>query len=192
MLIQLDFELLNYTAENNCWFDIQIHSKKLRPGWHELCYITSFIWPNLKGLKRNFTLRKGQNISDCRGIIVLWWNFFNVELSKGTLTITRKGFLGDVGGNRNKKNCLLAHVRRIKIISTYFAYFFNRITTDLVKNVLLLIMSEEKKNQKSVCFLVGATLILSEDSSNKEYSEGALREIFICIFQSDNFFFSNV
>ncbi len=38
MLIQLDSELLNSTAKNNCWFNIQIHSRKLRPGWHEFCY----------------------------------------------------------------------------------------------------------------------------------------------------------
>ncbi len=30
MLIQLDFELLNYTAKNNCWFGFQIHSKKVK------------------------------------------------------------------------------------------------------------------------------------------------------------------
>ena len=38
-------------------------------------------------------------------------------------------------------------------------------------------MSEEKKQtQKSVFFLVGANFILSEDLSNIEYSESALKE----------------
>ncbi len=72
-------------------------------------------------------------------------------------------FLGDVGGNKNKqKICLLAHVGKIKIISTYFAYFLIELLPIGKKNLLLLIhviLSEEKKTQKAVFFLVGAYFI---------------------------------
>ena len=50
------------------------------------------------------------------------------------------------------------------IISTYFACF-NRITTDLVKKSHFINVG---------FFLVGANFILSEDLSNREYSESAL------------------
>ena len=72
--------------------------------------------------------------------------------------------------------CFLAHIGKIKIISTYFNISFNRITTDLVKkksppfgNV-----GGKKTTQKSVFFLVAANFILSEESPNIEYSESAL------------------
>ena len=75
-----------------------------------------------------------------------------------------------------KKNVLVGSCWENKNNFNIFCLFFNRTTTDLVKkNLLLLVMSKEKiKTQKS-CFLVGVNFILSEDTSNIEYSESALK-----------------
>ncbi len=69
---------------------------------------------------------------------------------------SRQGFLGDVGGNKSKKKiCLLAHVGKIKIISTYCAYFLTELLPIWFKKIPpfgIVGGKNKKKTQKSVFF----------------------------------------